>query len=81
MAWGIYDTKDDSWLGDEHGPKTFEDEVLAKVAAQIASTQLGTDPTRCRAREYDGSANKLKGEFATRMTPEQALRHIEKGGF
>ncbi len=77
--WGIYDTQDDSWLGDEQGPKLFEDEVLAKVSAQVTSAQLGGNPTRCRAREYDGSGTRYKGEHKTLRSAHEALKGIERG--
>jgi hypothetical protein len=79
MKWGVLDTQDNVWLGDETGPKTFDDEILARVAAQVTDVQMGWAPGRCRAREYHGDATQLRDTVKTKMTPHAALKAIESG--
>ncbi len=35
MKHGIYDSSGDCWIGDEYGPKLFDDPEVAKIAALI----------------------------------------------
>lgn len=32
--WGLWDSQDNSWLGDKTGPFTYDDETLAKLARE-----------------------------------------------
>ncbi len=82
MTYGIYDTQDDSWLGDDKGPKLFTEaehgadaHLLARAAAQVAETQLtGSDlGGRIVAKEYDRQATLLKDSVGTRMSAAEAL--------
>lgn len=77
--YGIYDTQDSCWLGDEHGPKLFEDFLVARVAAQVLDERLGNRPGRSKAREYGGGANRLRDEVQTKMSTLDALQRIEGG--
>lgn len=88
MKWGIYDSRDQCWLGDDNGPKLFDDadpalkgnaEPIAKVAAQGAAMQLRRDPREIRAKEYDGTGTKLKDQVEPKMSMEEALRRMERG--
>jgi len=47
-SWGIFDTEDEVWIGDEHGPRLFTDKDIARVAAQMTDVRLGQKPgSRC----------------------------------
>ena len=81
MKYGIFDTQDKCWIGDDRGPKQYDEEIIARVAAQVYDTMMRNAPGRTRAKEYDGSANKLKDEVKPAMTPVQALDRLERGGF
>jgi hypothetical protein len=78
--WGIYDTQENIWYGDETGPKLFDDENVAKVAAMVMDVRLKQRPGRTRQREYREANPRLRDSVETRMTTEEALEHIEKGG-
>ena len=77
--WGIYDTQDSMWIGDEAGPRAFEDHTLAQCAAQITEEALlGTDlACRFQAREIPESAWRLRDELALKHSPLEAIRRIE----
>jgi hypothetical protein len=79
MKYGVFDTQDNCWLGDDRGPKLFDVLIVARVSAQVTATQLGWSSTRLEGRAYDDSGNVLKDEVQTKMTPAQALRKIERG--
>ena len=83
MTYGIYDTKDNCWLGDASGPKTFEDFTLARVAAQIVEDRItGTDlGCRFRAQELPSSGPWHKrDEVLTQRTSLESLIRLENGG-
>lgn len=77
--YGIYDTKDNCWIGDDKGPRLFEVEIIAKVAAQVMEDQVGVGPGRYRAVEYSGGEPRLRDEVPVKRTAEEALRRIEEG--
>lgn len=81
MKYGVYDTDDHCWIGTDQGPATFDDESLAMIAAQVTEVQLRWTLGRLRARPYDGTGTKVRDELTTALTPEQALKRIEDGGF
>ena len=78
MTWGILDTKDNLWLGDDTGPKLFDDLMLARCAAQLWEAQvLETDlGGRYQAREFTG-AGKIRGEVEAKFSAHEALKNIE----
>jgi hypothetical protein len=88
--YGIYDTRDNCWIGDKSGPRVFtrEDSVkanglpqrlMAQIAAQMAEKQLGYGMGRLRAQEFNDSNLTLKDEVPTKMTPVEALIRLENG--
>lgn len=88
MTYGLYDTVDHCWLGDDKGPKVFnggdkigdhiltDDEAaqLARVAAELADISMGWLPHRTKAMPYAGDANVLKDELPLKRTTAEALR-------
>jgi hypothetical protein len=79
MMFGIFDTVDRCWLGTNDagtGPKTFPEQALARVAAQVLATQMRWPETRCVARPYDGTGTKYKDALDLPMTTAQALKQI-----
>lgn len=89
-SYGMYDTQDDCWLGDDAGPKVFTIEdsaranglphrVMAQIAAQMVEVQLGYTPGRVQVREFDVENLRLKDQVQTNMTPLEALIKLESG--
>jgi hypothetical protein len=94
VEYGIYDTRDDCWLGDDNGPRlfTFEDSkkangmdtrIMAQIAAQMTEVQLGYSKDgmsgRLRAKEFNLKEVRLKDEMPTQMTALEALVIVEGG--
>jgi hypothetical protein len=81
MKYGVFDTKEEGWLGDEKGPRTFDDFTLARVAAQIAEVQLTGDYLGCRikAKEFPDGEWKLRDTSELKYTSLEALQKIEGG--
>lgn len=50
--WGLLDTEDRLWLGDDDGPRVFEDELLAQAAAVLWATQLDWPQRRVKAHPF-----------------------------
>jgi len=81
--YGLYDTKDNLWLGDDGGPRVYEDFTIARIAAQIWEIQItGTDMgARIQAREIEPTESwHLRDRVATKMSGIEALTKIENGG-
>lgn len=93
MKWGLYDTVDLCWLGDEHGPKLFDEgdplykgerdscHLVARLAAEMADIQMGHRPHHTIARPYDGTGTKFKDEIPLKRTMEEAMRGKMSGKF
>ena len=90
VKYGIYDTQDNCWLGDENGPKLFDREhelvkrglpqrTAAQIAAQMTAVQLGYPQTRLVALEFKTQELVLKDSVDTKMTAVEALRKLENG--
>ena len=78
-VWGLLDTQDNVWMGDDDGPKTYTDYMIARVAAQMVDVQLGQHPGRTKAKEYVGGATRLRDEVKTKMGSAEALQKMEDG--
>lgn len=54
MRWGIYDTQENLWIGDDRGPRLFseEDVELARLAANIYDIQMGNSLGRMVEKVY-----------------------------
>jgi hypothetical protein len=79
--YALYDPTGKCWLGNDDGVRTFDNWDDARIAAAIATEQLGRTKLRelIRPAHYDGRANKLKDEVPTKMTPVAALQLLEAG--
>jgi hypothetical protein len=72
--FGLWDARGRCWLGDDHGPKLFEDQELARAAATVASEQLGYT---IRAIPFDGKNLRYKDKVPCRMGTLAAIQKIE----
>jgi len=82
--FGLWDSTDKCWLGDDKGPTQFTDWDQCRLAAAVASEQLEgpiLQDRRIRARVWPASLPKhkfrYKDEIKTRMSPLQAIQNIE----
>lgn len=79
MKYGVFDVKDKCWIGDDKGPRLFDDMLLARVAAEMVDVQLKTIMGRHRAKPYLVEANKLRDEVQVQVSSERALELLEGG--
>lgn len=77
--YGLYDTKDDCWLGNSEGPLLYEDQKLAAIAARILDVRLGNPAGRTRATEYLAEANIKKDNLQPKYSAEEAINRLEEG--
>lgn len=78
--YGLYDTQDDCWLGDDQGPLLYEEEDVAKVSAQVLDVRLKQAPGRTRAKPFAAEESLVKkDEKETFMEAEEAIARLEKG--
>lgn len=90
VGYGIYDTRDNCWIGDNVGSRVFTrkdseeakgipQETMAKIAAMMAGVQLGYAVGRLQARVFNETDLQMTGEMPTKMTAEEALIKLESG--
>jgi hypothetical protein len=79
MKFGILDTVDDLWMGDDNGPKLFDEEDLAKIAARIVDVRMGHPPGRYRALEFTQTEVRRRDAVDTKMDTLEALTLLEEG--
>ena len=77
--FGLNDTKDNLWMGNDEGPLLYEDEEVAKVAAQIVDRSLHQVMGRTRALPYMGQAVRLRDQIPVLTDPVAALGQLEDG--
>jgi hypothetical protein len=88
VAYGVYDTVDNCWLGDETGPKLFArkdakngvtQEILARISAQMTGVQMGYPVGRLRAQVFNEQELRLRDSVPTKMSAVEALTKLENG--
>lgn len=78
-TWGILDTKDNTWMGNENGPLLYDEEILAKLAARVLETRLRWFAGRIRAKVYPGGPKQLKDKLTPKIDAVTALKRLESG--
>jgi hypothetical protein len=76
QQWGLLDVQDNLWLGDDEGPKIYDDLVIAMCARTVVSIQFGWPASRLRVEPYDSHGAK-RDEVEPLMTTLNALRIAE----
>ena len=59
--FGLFDEVDALWVGNQEGPLRYDNEVVARLAAEVACRMVGWPLTRIRARLFD-RAGKIRDE-------------------
>lgn len=72
-TYGIYDVRDNLWLGDDKGPLMWSDYRLAKAYAIVASKRIGR---LIEARIYDPSPKIKRDTITPGMSCLEALKKI-----
>lgn len=92
-VYGVYDTEDNCWIGDDKGPRLFtvadnektkgviNYEVLAKLSAQITNIQMGYKPGRLVHREYKNEDLRLRDTLPVKMSGVEAIIIAEGSSF
>lgn len=76
--WGLYDTKDCCWMGDESGPTLYDaafDFELARVAEVVMNERFGYI-TRIRLCAYDSSGTKRKDDMEPKRGAYEAMARL-----
>lgn len=83
MIYGLLDTKDKVWIGNDDGPITFDHLGHARLAAEIRAYKLGWKLTRIRAVPYNPPPMLVKRDdvkcVKTDKDVEKYLDRREKG--
>jgi len=86
LRFGVLDTEVDCWIGDDDGPRLFDDEDVARVSAAILGKQVAQDPTlpvhsRFRAAPYTTPAGKKRDmlEIVRPCGDGSIIRELERG--
>jgi hypothetical protein len=79
MKFGLYDSEDNVWMGNEDGPLLYGEERLAKVSAMVTDRCLHQPQGRTRAIPFDVKSVKLRDTVPLLETPVDAIAQIEEG--
>ena len=79
LIWGLYDTKDDCWLGNGTTPLIYETELVAKYCSRIMNARCQWSPTRVRERPLDFYPLKKRDEIKPEISGPEAIRRLEGG--
>ena len=78
-VFGLLDTEDNLWMGDDNGPSLYADHDLARITAEFRSVQLGWSPTRIQATEYTQPATRKRDEVPVVRSMKGWLARRERG--
>lgn len=78
-GFGLYDSKDNLWMGTKDGPLSYDDYELARVAAAVMNAQFRYT-NRIVVKENDGLPKVHKDNVDAAMTTLEAIKHLEDGG-
>lgn len=90
MIYGLYDTEDNVWLGDEKGPYLFDTKndpaapmgiavPFKKVRAHMADAQLGWPVGRTEAREWLPREVRHRDSVDVKRDALEAVEMLEEG--
>ena len=74
IDWGLWDARDKCWMGNAQGPLRYNDRMLARVAATIATEMFGRI---IRPMLLPGKPYILKDEVTSRFDGAEAIQRIE----
>jgi len=77
--WGLFDAKENIWLGTKEGPLLYDNEELGQIAARIVDVQLKQPAGRTRSVLYNHTGTHLRDEVELKLSAEEALRRLEAG--
>jgi len=60
MQFGVYDTRDQRWIGITSGPLLYKGAEEAAKVARILAARLGWPPNRLKAFPFNGRAKKTE---------------------
>lgn len=65
--WGIFDSLDKVWIGNEKGPILFTTRNVAVIASAVANERLGKDVDRLVPKEFVEKHVRLKDRITPRL--------------
>lgn len=77
MKHALYDTEGEAWIGNDVGPLTYEDQLVARAAATVLNEMFGT-VARFSAREYDEKPKRVKDSITAPISAQEAIAQLER---
>lgn len=77
--YGLHDTKDNCWMGDNRGPFLYKKEELAQIAARIVDVQLKQVAGRTKSTLYTEDVLVKKDDKEVLIGAEEAIEKLECG--
>ena len=78
--WGLLDTSNNTWLGNDDGPFIFTDEDLARAQRQVFAARIPCPVARISVEPFTSATRKLD-DIPLAFTDDQAMDIIEKRGY
>ena len=76
---GLWDTKDNCWMGNVDGPLLYDDRDVAQIACQVVCAHLIWPATRIRPLPFTGAIQKLD-DLKPLRSSDEAWKHVMGGG-
>ncbi len=74
--FGVFDTQDKSWMGDDDGPLRYKEEFYARAAATVINEQFKSG-ARFRACRIEKGPFQVKDSITAPITAGEAIANIE----
>lgn len=75
--WGVYDTKDRCWMGNNTGPVVYDDLDTAKLSATILNERFGY-AARLMPKVYAENAKVKRDEQTPMLSFEEAFSRLNE---
>jgi hypothetical protein len=76
--FGLYDTKDACWLGDDKGPLVYEDDLLAMCAARILDARFNNPAGRIKVTWLPEGILWKKYDVTPQYSAEEILKMLSE---
>ena len=76
--WGLWDKKQNCWLGTTEAPYTWDDYEVARIAARVLAARMEVCGTSIEVQKFTSASRKIE-DFKPHISAEKALFQLENG--
>jgi len=79
VKYGLYDSQDKCWMGNQYGPILYTDREMGCAAATVITERFKAKLGRYRCMEFKDKGLVARDEVTPPLSAEQAIKNICKG--